>query len=153
PFPGGSAAQYHFDLARNFFPSGDVELSERQLLTARLKQFEQLFKRALDNPNNLLVAFQTQDSLDLEVNRHVVYLALRYYADTRNTDSQAASEELQSVAATPLGALDSEIVSKPATLFERLEETQPVLRRYRFTIENARRRAAHPGPSSATQVP
>ena len=152
PFPAGSATKYHFDLAKNFFSSPKVEASERSLLITRLERFQQLYGRAPQNPDSLLSALRTQDSLDLQVSRHDSYLDLLYNSDTRNEDAQTAVAELRSVSDKNFAAFDSVIASLPETLFTKMVKAQPALERYRFAIETARRRAAHPGAASWSQI-
>jgi oligoendopeptidase F len=143
PFPGGTATRYHFDLAQNFFRTPDEEFSERRLLTSRLKQFEQVAGALPRSAAELLRALQTQDSLDLEVNRHGAYLDLGYYSDTRKTEAQQAAGALRFVAGHAFAAFDSALVSRPDSWFARMERAEPALRRYRFALESARRAAAH----------
>ena len=50
PFPGGSAARYHFDLARNFFSSPADELARREQLRPRLERLGARVLKSHVNP-------------------------------------------------------------------------------------------------------
>src|SRR6185369_8532766 len=143
PFPNGIATRYHFDLARNFFKTPDEETAARRLLISRIEQFQQVANAFPQTAPELLRALQTQDSLDLEVNRHDAYLELQYYSDTRNSDVIQADNELRAISNKASSAFDSALISRPDSWFARLEKVEPGLSRYRFAIENARRVAAH----------
>ena len=149
PFPSGSAARYHFDLARNFYKTPELEASERGLLVAGLHRFQQLSVPARENADSLLAAFRAQDSLYLDVTRHGAYLDSKYFADTRNTDASDRAEELRILAGKSFAPFESVLVSKPDTFFTRMEGTQPALQKYRFAVETLRRDALHPGSSRA----
>jgi oligoendopeptidase F len=149
PFPSGSAARYHFDLARNFYRTPELEASEGRLLEAGLKRFQQSSVGALENADSFLAAFRAQDSLYLDVTRHGAYLDSKYFADTRNTDASERAEELRVLAGESFAPFESVLVSKPDTFFTRMEGTQPTLRQYRFAVETLRRDAVHPGSSRA----
>ena len=149
PFPSGSAARYHFDLARNFYKTPELEASERRLLVAGLERFQQVSVGTLNNADSLLAAFRAQDSLYLDVTRHGAYLDSKYFADTRNTDASEAAEKLRLRSGESFAPFESVLVSKPNTFFTRMEGTQPALRQYRFALETLRRDADHPGSSRA----
>ena len=143
PFPAGSAARYHFDLDRNFFPSPAYEAERRRSLTRRLEQFRQLTNRLPRTAEGLLTALRLQDSLDLEASRHTSYLDLRFNADTQNADAERAAEGLSLAADQTFAAFDSALASVPDSVFRRLERAQAELRRYGFAVEKARRTARH----------
>jgi len=149
PFPDGSAKRYHFDLARNFYQTPELEASEGRLLESGLKGFQERSVRALENADSLLAAFRAQDSLYLDVTRHGAYLDSKYFADTRYTAASARAEELRLLAGQSFAPFESALVSKPATFFTRMEQAQPALHKYRFALEGLRREAAHPGSSRA----
>src|SRR4030095_2640926 len=54
PFPGGSAARYHFDLARNFFSSPEDELASREKLRPRLDHLEQISRSLPQSASGIL---------------------------------------------------------------------------------------------------
>ena len=141
PFPGGSAARYHFDLARNFFSSPAEELAGRETLGPRLDRLAQMSRNLPQSANGILAALALEDSLDLEVSRHATYLELRYYADTRQGEALRSASRLQDTAGSSQAAFDSALAALPSATLVRLEGQQPGLRRYRFAIERGQRAA------------
>ena len=139
PFPNGLAARYHFDLRRNFFRSPEAESAARGRLTSALDDFKYLAAASTRSGPQLLRALRAQDSLLLEVTRHRAYLELRYYSDTRVTESRGAADALGSRAAGVFTGFDSVLASLPESLIVRFERVAPALVRYRFSIETARR--------------
>jgi oligoendopeptidase F len=142
PFPGGSAARYHFDLAHNFFSSPADELARREKLRPRLERLARISRSLPRSASGILAALAFEDSLDLEVNRHVTYLELRYNADTRQAQALRSASQLQDMAGSSLAAFDSALVALPSATLVRLEGERPRLRRYRFAIERSRRDSA-----------
>jgi oligoendopeptidase F len=142
PFPGGSAARYHFDLARNFFSSPADELARREKLRSRLERLAHISRNLPQSAGGILAALALEDSLDLEVNRHVTYLELRFNADTRQGEALRSASQLQDMAGSSLAALDSALAALPSATLVRLEGERPRLRHYRFAIERDRRDSA-----------
>lgn len=143
PFPGGSAARYHFDLSRHFFRSPAEELAQRRELVQRLERFGRESSNLLESSAGLLTALATQDSVDLEVTRHVAYLELTFNSDTRNAEALQSAGQLRGAAGSTLAAFDSAVAALPDTTLARLEAARPGLRRYRFAIERSRRDSAN----------
>lgn len=139
PFPAGTAARYHFDLSRHFFPSPAEELAQRSRLIQRLERFGQESSNLLQSAAGLLTALATQDSLDLEATRHVAYLELLFNSDTRNAEALRSAGRLRDTADQRLAAFDSAVAALPDTTLARLVAARPALRRYRFAIERTRR--------------
>lgn len=142
PFPGGIAASYHFDLARNFFRTPEQEAAEWRLVEARLARLDSLARGAVRSADALLGALRLQDSLDLEVQRHAAYLELRYDADTRQEEARAASARLLAAAGRPYGTFAAALRSLADDDLARLERERPELRRYRFALDGIRGSAA-----------
>ena len=111
PFPGGSAARYHFDLARNFFSSPADELARREKLRPRLERLAQLSRSLPQSAGGILAALALQDSLDLEVSRHATYLELRFYADTRQGEALRSAGQLQDMAGSSRATFDSALAA------------------------------------------
>jgi oligoendopeptidase F len=143
PFPRGSAARYHFDLARNFFSSPVDELARREDLLSGLERLAQISRSLPESAGGMLAALAFEDSLDLEVNRHLTYLELRFNADTRQGEALRSASQLRDMAGRSLAAFDSALAALPGATLARLEGERPRLRRYRFAIERARRDPAH----------
>jgi oligoendopeptidase F len=143
PFPGGSAARYHFDLAGNFFSSPVDELARREELLSGLERLGQISRRLPATAGGILAALALQDSLDLEVSRHATYLELRFNADTRQEEALRSARQLQDMADRSLAPFDSALAALPGATLARLEQERPRLRRYRFAIERGRRDRAH----------
>ena len=145
PFPGGSAARYHFDLARNFFSSPADELARRETLRPRLERLAQISRSLPQSAGGILAALAFEDSLDLEVSRHVTYLELRFNADTRQGEALRSASQLQDMAGSSRAAFDSALAALPSATLVRLEGERPRLRRYRFAIERGRRDSSAAG--------
>jgi oligoendopeptidase F len=143
PFPGGSAARYHFDLTRNFFSSPADELARREKLLSRLGHLAQISRSLPRTASGILAALAFEDSLDLEVNRHVAYLELRFNADTRQREALRSASQLRDTADRGLAAFDSALAALPSATLARHEGQRLRLRRYRFAIERGRRDPAH----------
>jgi len=139
PFPGGSAARYHFDLAGNFFRSPADELARRKELLSGLELLARTSRRLPATADGILAALALEDSLDLQVSRHATYLELRYYADTRQEGALRSARQLQDMAGQSLASFDSALAALPGATFARLEAERPRLRRYRFAIGRGRR--------------
>jgi len=114
PFPGGSAARYHFDLARNFFSSPADELARREKLRSRLERLAHISRNLPQSAGGILAALELEDSLDLEVNRHVAYLELRFNADTRQREALRSASQLRDTADRGLAAFDSALAALPS---------------------------------------
>jgi hypothetical protein len=56
PFPGNSAARYHFDLAGNFFSSPAAELARRKELLSGLERLAQISRSLPKSANGILAA-------------------------------------------------------------------------------------------------
>src|SRR5579862_6311925 len=143
PFPGGTAAQYHFNLERNFFKSPDGEAEARRDLVGRLTELGKLQSGATGSAVDLLRVLRLQDSLLRDVNRHVAYLQLRAAADTRQASAEEAASILGAMADVRFAAVDSLLAALPRATLAGFEQARPELKRYEFAIGNARRRAAH----------
>jgi oligoendopeptidase F len=141
PFPAGSASSYHFDLARNFFRTPEEEATARRGLVTQLAKFDPPSRDLARSADRVLEALRLQDSLDLEVSRHVTYLNLRYFSDTRNTEGFGDGGRLRAIADQRFAPFNSALASLPDAVITRMEEVQPQLRRYRFAIESSRRQA------------
>lgn len=142
PFPGGSAARYHFDLARNFFDSPAQEAVQREQLVSQLESFAQMSRRLPESGAGILTVLTTEDSLDLEATRHIAYLELSFNADTRNAEALRSARDLRDAAGRSLATFDSAVAALPSATLARLEAAQPGLRRYRVAIERNRRASA-----------
>jgi oligoendopeptidase F len=143
PFPNGSAARYHFDLARNFYPSDSAALRDQERLIARLRQLGPAVENAQRSPNALVQALATQDTLARLIGRQYGYLTLRGNIDTRD-DANARRRMSELYAATqPFADLDRQLGSLSEGQVASLVRAEPRLARYRYAIELARRDASH----------
>ena len=142
PF-GGKADSYHFDLRRNFFASPEVEAADRHALIKRLDALQPLPPGKTPGADGVLAALQLEDQLDRTVARHTTYLELRYDSDTRQTDGRAAGGELNGLANRRFAAFNASLGSLSDADVARFERARPELRRYRYSIENARREQSH----------
>ena len=137
-FPAGIGAKYHFDLARNFFRSSADAETERQRVVSRMGLLSDWALRLPETGAGLLAALATEDSLSVEVQRHLMYLDLAYNADTRNSDAQRAAGVFGAAVGPPFAAFNRAVAALPDTSLDRLEATTPQLRRYRYSIERQR---------------
>src|SRR5690242_11286408 len=83
PFPNGSAARYHFDLARNFYRSDSAARRDQERLIARLRQLGPVVEAAQRSPVTLFHILATQDTLARLIGRQYGYLTLRGNIDAR----------------------------------------------------------------------
>ena len=77
PIPRERQAVYHFNFARNFFPSPQAEQQGRKQVYDLLKKLEALKGKVGANAENLQRALALNDELNLLVMRHIVYLYLQ----------------------------------------------------------------------------
>lgn len=142
PFPDGSAARYHFDLARNFYPSDSAALRDQQQLMARLRAFSAVAREAPRSPAALVAALATQDTLARLLGRQQAYLTLRSNLAMSDTDAPRRLSELVQATAS-FGDLTRYLGGLSTAQVAAMISRQPRLERYRYSIDLARRAAAH----------
>src|SRR5262249_26859661 len=127
------------DLARNFFRTPEEEVTARRGLVTQLEKLDPPAPDSEKSPDRVLEALRLQDSLDLEVSRHVTYPNLRYFSDTRNTEGFGDGGRMRAIPDQRSAALNHALASPPEAVLTRMEDPQPQLRRYPFAIESSRR--------------
>src|SRR5688572_5133697 len=75
--PKDLVAQYHFDLARYFFPSPEAEKQEREKVYNKVRELERLKGRVGASAADLAQALHLQGEVQSLVSRHTIYLSLR----------------------------------------------------------------------------
>lgn len=152
PFPGGSAAQYHFDLTRNFF-SPAAEEEARTALLRRIERLQTMAPTATRSAVALLQALQLEDSVRIEAGKHLAYWTLRTSINTSDATAQRTLDEFRAAAAPAYNAVDVAIAATPRSTIDSLRMSLPALEKYALAIDQAydaaRRR---PPPESAAAI-
>jgi len=143
PFADGSAARYQFDLARNFYASDSAALRYQERLITRLRQLSPVVSDAQRSPVALFRALATQDTLARLLGRQYAYLTLRGNLDTRESGAQRQRMSELASASQPFADLDRQLGRLTAAQVAALVKAEPRLARYGYSIELARRNAAH----------
>lgn len=147
PFAGTNAAAYHFDLDRNFFSSRSVEAVARTHLLRTLERLGTTAPTATRSAAELLKALQLQDSVQLQVGKHLAYWSLRTMTNTADTLAPRVLNEFSTAVTPGYGAVDVAIAATPRTKIDSLRRSLPALERYAFAIDQIYR-AARPQPST-----
>ena len=149
PFPAGSAARYHFDMARNFFASPAIEVEARTNLLRRLERLRTLAPTATRSATSLLQALQLQDSVQRDTGKHFAYWYLRTVSNTADTLAQRMGNELSAAITPGYRAVDVAIAATPRATIDSLRRSLPALAKYAFSIDQVYR-AAQRQPSAAS---
>jgi oligoendopeptidase F len=139
PFPRDLAAKYHFDLARNFFPTPEAAETDRKAFYQALADFGQWRGKLSTSAENLYRAFQAFELLQAKTNLHLSYLYLRYSMDTRDTASRDAQQKLEADANRAMGFFSGEIVRLDESTITRFMKELPALKTYAYAIESSHR--------------
>jgi oligoendopeptidase F len=143
PFPNGSAARFQFDLERNFYPSDAAARRDQQQLMARLQRFNELVRDVRQSPAALFAALATQDTLARLLDRQQAYLTLRSNLAMSDTAAPRRMSELAQAASPPFNDLARYLGGLTAQQVTSMITREPRLARYRYSIDLARRSAAH----------
>jgi oligoendopeptidase F len=141
PFAGTNPAAYHFDLARNFFSSQSAEAAERAHLLQDLDRLRATAPRATRSAAALLEALQLQDSVQLQVGKHLAYWSLRTMSNTADTLAVRVLGEFSASATPGYNAVDVAVAAAPRTRIDSLRRSLPALERYAFSIDQMYRAA------------
>lgn len=149
PFPGGTAARYRFDLARNFFPTPAAEEAARAALLARAARLAAEHANAGESAVALERLLVAADSVSRLTGKHLAYLSLRSNIDTRDVAAAAAVDALGDSVGRLLGFLTATLVAISDETLARFVAARPGLRRFAFRIRETRRRARGGGDAAA----
>jgi oligoendopeptidase F len=149
PFPEGTA-RYHFDLARNFFASTEIEARARAALLQKLERLRALAPSSTRSAAALLQALQLQDSIQRQIGKHLAYWSLRTLSNTADTTAQRILAEFSTAAPPGYTALEAEISSTPRERVERLLRELRPLARYGFYSEQVYRAAERQPPAASS---
>ena len=153
PFPAGSAASYHFDLARNFFASPTIEADSRADLLRRLERLRTTAPAATHSATALLQALRLQDSVQRETGKHLAYWSLRSLINTSDTLAQRVLNEFSAAATPGYEAVDLAIAASSRNSIDSLLRNRPELERYSFYIDQVYRAARRqPPPETAGAI-
>src|SRR3982750_3371622 len=141
--PPEVAKQYHFDLARNYFPSPEAEKAERTKYYSDLKTLEDQKGKVTASSDNLLRALRLYDNVLVEFIRHYTYLYLRYSVNTNDEASARESSELDAEFSKRTAFLQQELIQTSAPVLEKFAAQRPALKAYLFAAESALRYRPH----------
>ena len=141
---------YHLDLALYYFPSANIEQTDRSTLLADVDAFVKQPVSSLKTPATFGRWFASYESLSKSLQRHDIYVYVRAEEDRRD-HSDAAADEVLSDAIT---RLDSAVFDMLADLgAQRLQAylaADASLAPYRYFLDSNLARAAH-RPADATR--
>src|SRR5438128_2213509 len=92
--PRNRAAAYHIDF-KNFYPSHDAELADRQKTDALLRRLARLKGRVAASPSNLLETLRLTEAVTARFNRHIIYRQLMAAINVNDAASRQQSAALQ----------------------------------------------------------
>ena len=153
PFPNGLAAAYHFDLAKNFFPSPKAAATAREDLAARAGRLRAQAKQPVTSGEVLLDLLAANDTLDLFAGRQYAYLTLRGAIDTRDSEAQGEMAALAG-ALNPAGRDVARIIGDLSSAqFQAFAAAEPRLAKYQYAAALAWSSREHElGPTNETLV-
>lgn len=141
--PDEIAPQYHFDFARNFFASPEVEKSERSNYYAALGELESLKGKVAASADHLLRALQLYDDVKVQFLRHYTYLYLRYAVNTKDKLNSSDSSALDAEFAKRTAFLHLELLQISEQALTGFIKQKAALKPYLFAIESVRRYRPH----------
>jgi oligoendopeptidase F len=131
----------HADLTR-YFPNAAAEATDRTAVAARVESLIEALPVAASDPVALEKRLREAETLTTALNRHEVYLRLRY---ALNHDDRAAADAHREVGSR-VGAIRSAVdatMRAIAPSFDRLAAARPALGRWSFLVASARRDTPH----------
>ena len=137
--PPAQASAYHFDFARNFFTTPEVEKADRVHLYATLKDLESFKGRLAKSANNLYRGLTLNDALQVQFNRHYAYLYLRAAVNTNDEASRKDSATLDAEVTARTAFLRQELVEIDDKTLNRLVSQNKQLEKYLPAIAAVRR--------------
>jgi len=143
PIPQDLVVQYHFDLARYFFPSPDIERQEREKVYSKVGELERLKGKVAASAANLARALNLQAEVQQLVSRHTIYLSLRYATNIRDTVSRDEQTRFAADINKRLSFLSAEFRNLDDSVLVRFLNQRPSLERYRFYIQDYARQKPH----------
>ncbi len=143
PIPPAVAPQYHFNFARNFFPSPAAEKAQRAGYDALLRSLERMKGSVASTPQDLLRTLELNDRAQAELMRHVIYLYLRYATNTRDTEDNDTQSRLQAEFNEKTSFIQDELMRIDQQKFDAYAARLPALKKYAFEVESARRLRPH----------
>jgi oligoendopeptidase F len=137
--PPQEATRYHFDLARNFFPTPEAEKEDRANLYSSLRQLETLKGKVASSADSLLRALTLSDEVEVQRNKHSVYLFLRNAINTTDETSLAESSALDAGVSTRTAFLRQELMAIDDGTLSAFVTLKPPLKGYLGAIEAVHR--------------
>jgi oligoendopeptidase F len=148
PSPADSAGRYHFDLARDYFSSPEVEVAARAHLHQRVTALRTAGEHLTTSPAALLRALLLADSVRMESKRHTIYLYLLTQLNTLDEASAQAQSTLEAELDAATSVIDNGLLKLDDATLAIWIRTLPALETYRFAIESVRRMRKHTLPAA-----
>jgi len=104
--PKEQVPQYHFNFAKNYFPTPEAEKADRANLYASVAELEDLKGHVRDSTANLLRALKLRDQITLQWVRHDAYLYLRYATNIKDSASETDEGKLTAEVTKRTGFVD-----------------------------------------------
>ncbi len=134
---------YIFDFERNFYPSPDAEIAERESYNKALNDFEDLCGKVAATAGHLLHALQLYDTVLVEFIRHYTYHYLRYAVNTTDLTSKSLCSRLGAEFTQQTTFFRQELIQIDQTVLDLFIEQKPELEVYRYAVESAQRYRSH----------
>jgi oligoendopeptidase F len=133
------APMYHINFARNYFANPEAEKSDRANLYSLIQALEKLKGKIAQSADNLELALETYDKVQVKFFRHYDYLTLHYAINTKDETSRDEAYELDDEVKARTAFLQQEILQIEDKTLAAFVSRKPSLKTYLFAIEDARR--------------
>jgi oligoendopeptidase F len=133
------AALYHINFARNYFPSPEAEKSDRATLYSNIQALEKLRGKIAQSANNLELALETYDKVQVRFFRHYDYLTLHYAVNTKDEASRDEAYALDDEVKARTAFLQQELLQIDERTLASFVSKMPSLNKYLFAINRSRR--------------
>ena len=137
--PENIKQEYRIDFSRLFFSNRSQERLDYRRLQSMLMEMESFKGRLGHSPEDLLLALELNDSIQVKLALHDAYLYLRYAVNTKDTASKDDDDALIAEVNSRTQVLDQELRQIPDDTLSHFLHTVPQLKSYLFEITSSRR--------------